>query len=360
LANARDKLLAAAEENPGIVDLDSDYRETRPQVLIDIDTARAGDLGVSVDEIGTTLETMMGSRRVTTYLNRGEEYYVVLQAEAKDRISPQDLTNVYVRSSTTGQLVALSNLVSLRNYADAGSLGRYNKLRAITIQGSLAPGYALGEALDWLEAQAAQIPEVTQVGYKGESLSYKQTGSAILVVFLLTIIIVYLVLAAQFESFIHPAVIILTVPLAVGGGVLGLVVMGVTLNIYSQIGIVMLVGLAAKNGILIVEFANQLRDEGKPIEQAVIEAAGRRLRPILMTSIATVAGAVPLMIADGAGAAARQSIGVVIVWGVSIATLLTLFVIPVFYNRLARRTGSPQAVARQLEGEMGAAPQPAE
>jgi multidrug efflux pump len=172
--------------------------------------------------------------------------------------------------------------------------------------------------------------------------------------------IVYLVLAAQFESFVHPAVIILTVPLAVGGGVLGLVVMGGTLNIYSQIGIVMLVGLAAKNGILIVEFANQLRDAGKNIADATVEAATRRLRPILMTSIATVAGAVPLMIASGAGAAARQAIGVVIVWGVSLATLLTLFLIPVFYNRLARRTGSPEAVARQLDAELGARPAPAE
>ena len=360
LARARDKLLAAAESNPNLVDLDSDYKETRPQVLIDIDTSRAGDLGVSVNEIGTTLEAMMGSRRATTFVDRGEEYYVVLQAEAADRISPQDLTNVYVRSSTTGQLVALSNLVNLRNFADAGSLGRYNKLRSITITGSLAPGYSLGEALTWLETQAAEIPEITQVGYKGESLSYKQTGSSILVVFFLTIVIVYLVLAAQFESFVHPAVIILTVPLAVGGGVLGLVVMGGTLNIYSQIGIVMLVGLAAKNGILIVEFANQLRDAGKSIADATIEAATRRLRPILMTSIATVAGAVPLMIASGAGAAARQAIGVVIVWGVSLATLLTLFLIPVFYNRLARRTGSPEAVARQLDAELGGKPQPAE
>jgi len=360
LARARDRILAAAESNPGLVDLESDYKETRPQLLIDIDTARAGDLGVSVEEIGTTLETMMGSRRTTTYLDRGEEYYVVLQAEAEDRISPQDLTNVFVRSGTTGQLIPLSNLVSLRSYADAGSLSRYNKLRAITISGNLAPGYTLGEALIWLEAQAAEIPEVTQVGYKGESLSFKQTGSSIVVVFLLTILIVYLVLAAQFESFVHPAVIILTVPLAVGGGVLGLWVMGGTLNIYSQIGIVMLVGLAAKNGILIVEFANQLRDAGRSIEEATIEAATRRLRPILMTSIATVAGAVPLMLASGAGAGAREAIGVVIVWGVSLATLLTLFLIPVFYNRLARRTGSPEAVARKLEAELGARPQPAE
>ncbi len=359
LAVARDKLLAAAESNPGIADLDSDYKETRPQILIGIDTARAGDLGVSVAEIGAALETLLGSRRVTTYLDRGEEYYVVLQADAANRAGANDLTGVYVRS-TNGQLVALSNLVTLRNYADAGTLGRYNKLRAITIGGSLAPGYSLGEALNWLEGQAKQIPEITQVGYKGESLSYKQTGSAILVVFALTIIIVYLVLAAQFESFIHPIVIILTVPLAVGGGVLGLVVMGVTINIYSQVGIVMLVGLAAKNGILIVEFANQLRDQGRSVQDAVIEAASRRLRPILMTSIATVAGAVPLMLGGGAGAAARQSIGTVVVWGVSLATVLTLFVIPAVYNRLARRTGSPLAVTRKLQGEIDAIPSPAE
>ncbi len=353
LARARDKLLAAADDNPGLVDLDADYKETKPQVLIDVDTARAGDLGVSLSEIGATLETMMGSKRVTTYVDRGEEYYVVLQAEKADRVTPADLNGVYVRSNRGAQLIPLSNVVKLRNYADAGELGRYNKLRAITIGGGLAPGYSLGEALTWLETEAAGIPEITQVGYKGESLAYRQAGNAIFGILGMTILIVYLVLAAQFESFVHPAVIVLTVPLAVGGGLLGLFVMGGTLNIYSQIGIVMLVGLAAKNGILIVEFANQLRDEGEAIADAVIEAASRRLRPILMTSIATVAGAIPLMLSDGAGAAARAAIGTVVVWGVSIATILTLFVIPTFYNRLARRTGSPNAVTRRLESEMG-------
>jgi multidrug efflux pump len=184
------------------------------------------------------------------------------------------------------------------------------------------------------------------------------------VVLALTVLLVFLVLAAQFESFIHPAVIILTVPLAVGGGLFGLWVMGGTLNLYSQVGIVMLVGLAAKNGILIVEFANQLRDEGVAFEQAIMEAAERRLRPVLMTSIATVAGAIPLMLASGAGAGSRQSIGVVIVWGVSLATLLTLFVIPVAYAALARRTTSPEAITRELEKELreadAGAPQPAE
>ena len=195
------------------------------------------------------------------------------------------------------------------------------------------------------------------VGYRGESQAFREAGGSIYFVFLLTILVVYLLLAAQFESFVHPGVIITTVPLAVAGGLIGLAVMGQTMNLFSQVGLVMLVGLAAKNGILIVEFANQLRDAGRDIDTAVREAARRRLRPILMTSIATVAGAVPLMLAGGAGAAARTAIGVVIVWGVSIATLITLFLIPLLYSRLARFTGSPLAVTRRLEGQLAGPPQ---
>jgi multidrug efflux pump len=351
LARARDAIIDAAADYPGITDLESDYKETKPQLRIDIDTVRAGDLGVSTTEIGRTLETMMGSRRVTTFIDRGEEYRVVLQAEARDRLSAGDLGNVYVRARG-GELVPLSNLVELSTFADSGDLGRFNKLRAITLSGNVAPGYSLGEALDWLETEAATLPEVAAISYAGESRAFKQTGGAIWGVLALTILLVFLVLAAQFESWVHPGVIIATVPLAVGGGLLGLVVMGGTLNLYSQIGIVMLVGLAAKNGILIVEFANQLRDAGVAFDEAIRRAAVRRLRPVLMTSIATVAGAVPLMIATGAGAAARVSIGTVIVWGVTLATLLTLFVIPVFYRAFARRTGSPLSVTRQLEAEM--------
>jgi multidrug efflux pump len=242
--------------------------------------------------------------------------------------------------------------------AGARDLGRYNKMRAITLSGGIGEGYSLGQALTFLEEQAAQAPEVSAIGYRGESQSFREAGSSIWLVFALTILVVYLLLAAQFESFVHPAVIITTVPLAVAGGVIGLAVMSQTMNLYSQIGIIMLVGLAAKNGILIVEFANQLRDQGRDVGQAIREASARRLRPILMTSIATVAGAVPLMIAHGAGAGARGAIGVVIVWGVSISTLITLFLIPLLYSRLARFTGSPLAVTRKLEAQLQ--PQPAE
>ena len=375
LATARDAIFEAAESQPGIVDLDSDYKETKPQLLVDIDTSRAGDLGVPIADIGATLETMMGSRRVTTFIDRGEEYYVILQAEDADRAAPDNLANIYVRSTTTRDLVPLASLVTLREAAQAGELGRFNKLRAITIQGNLAPGTSLGEALDFLEETARTLPAVTAVGYKGESQALRQTGSSIWIVLGITVVLVFLVLAAQFESFIHPTVIILTVPLAIGGGLFGLWLMGGTLNLYSQVGIVMLVGLAAKNGILIVEFANQLRDEGVEFTKAILDASERRLRPVLMTSIATVAGAIPLMISSGAGAGARQAVGIVIVWGVSLATLLTLFVIPVFYAAFARSTKSPETIARELEAGLadesihphvpptsapGAPPQPAE
>jgi multidrug efflux pump len=357
LARARDRIVAAAASNPGIVNLDSDYKETKPQMRIEVDTARAGDLGVSVADVSNALQTLLGSRRVSTYVDRGEEYRVVVQAEESARATQENLASIYVRSRT-GTLVPLSNLVRAHDTAGARDLGRYNKLRAITLSAGLAPGYTLGEALTFLEQAAAAAPEVTATGYRGESQAFREAGGSIYFVFLLTILIVYLLLAAQFESFVHPGVIITTVPLAVAGGLIGLAVMGQTMNLYSQVGLVMLVGLAAKNGILIVEFANQLRDGGRDVDAAVREAARRRLRPILMTSIATVAGAVPLMLAGGAGAAARTAIGVVIVFGVAIATIITLFLIPLLYSRLARYTGSPLAVTRRLEGQLQ--PQPAE
>jgi multidrug efflux pump len=358
LAVARDRILAAAADNPGLVNLDSDYKETKPQLRIAVDTARAGDLGVSVEDVSNALQSLLGSRRVSTYVDRGEEYQVMVQAEAGSRATQANLASIHVRSRS-GAVVPLSNLVTVTDTAGARDLGRYNKMRAITLSGGLAPGYSLGEALEFLESQAAGSPEVIAVGYRGESQAYKESGGSIAFVFLLTVLIIYLLLAAQFESFVHPAVIITTVPLAVAGGVVGLAAMGQTLNLYSQVGIVMLVGLAAKNGILIVEFANQLRDQGREIGQAIREASARRLRPILMTSIATVAGAVPLMLASGAGAAARTAIGVVIVWGVSISTLITLFLIPLLYSRLARYTGSPLAVTRKLEAQLSR-PAPAE
>jgi multidrug efflux pump len=350
LAQWRDRLLARMEENPGLFSADSDYKETRPQLRVEIDRTRAADLGVSVQEIGRTLETMMGSRRVTTFVEDGEEYDVILQAQADDRAAPSDLDNLYVRSQSTGQLVPLGSLVSLTEIAEPGQYNRFNRLRAITLTAGLAPDYTLGEALDWVAKVAAEeLPDRAQIDYKGESREYQAAGSAVLFTFAMALLIVYLVLAAQFESFIHPLVIMLTVPLAVLGALLGLWAFGSSLNLFSQIGIVMLVGLAAKNGILIVEFANQLRDEGMAIRDAIVEAAAVRMRPILMTSIATIMGAVPLVVAGGPGSASRATIGIVVIAGVAFSTLLSLFVVPSFYTLLAPYTRSPEALGRELE-----------
>ena len=349
LAQWRDRVLERMESNPGIQDPDSDYKETRPQMRVQIDRARAADLGVSVTAIGRTLETMMGSRRVTTYVDNGEEYEVVVQAGREARMTPADLANTYVRGGDGG-LVPMSNLVTLEEVAEAGSFNRFNRLRAITISAGLAPGYSMGEAIEWTNRVVEEeLPDYAQIDWKGETREYQRAGGAVLVTFAMALLIVYLVLAAQFESFIHPLVIMLTVPLGVLGALLGLYVSGGTLNLFSQIGIVMLVGLAAKNGILIVEFANQLRDEGMAVREAIAEASAVRLRPILMTSAATVMGAVPLVVAGGPGSASRATIGVVIIFGVSFATLLSLFVVPAFYALLAPFTRSPDALAKKLE-----------
>ena len=352
LVIARNRILAAAADNPGIVNLDADYKETKPQMRIDVNTARLGDLGVSVSAVSEALQSLLGSRRVSTYVDRGQEYRVIVQADASQRDMVSDLARIQVRGRDN-QLIPLSNLVTTREIAGPRDLGRYNKMRAITFTGGLAPGYTLGQALQFLEQQAAASPEVTAIGYLGQSQQFKETGGSIWFVFGLTILIVFLLLAAQFESLVHPVVIITTVPVAVAGGVFGLAIMGQTINLYSQIGVVMLVGLAAKNGILIVEFANQLRDEGRDVAEAIRMAAARRLRPILMTSIATVAGAVPLIISGGAGAASRTAIGVVIVFGVAIATFITLFLVPILYQALAKHTGSPDAVGRELDRALG-------
>ncbi|HEY0502765.1 MAG TPA: efflux RND transporter permease subunit [Lysobacter sp.] len=349
LAQWRDKLLAKIEQNPGFFSADSDYKETRPQMRVEIDRQRAADLGVPVTDIGHALETMMGSRRVTTFVQNGEEYDVIVQSDRELRASPADLEAIQVRARD-GSLIPLSNLVTLRELAEPGSLNRFNRLRAITISAGLTPGYRMGDAIAWLEQTVREeLPEHAQIDWKGESREYMQAGGAVLLTFTLALLIVYLVLAAQFESFIHPFVIMLTVPLGVLGALIGLALTGGTLNLFSQIGIVMLVGLAAKNGILIVEFANQLRDEGRSIHQAIVEASAVRLRPILMTSIATVVGAVPLVLAGGPGSASRATIGIVVIFGVSFSTLLSLFVVPAFYVLLAKYTRSPEAVSQELE-----------
>ena len=351
LVDWRDRMIAAAEERlPGLVSIDSDYKETEPQIRVNIDRARAADLGVSVEEVGTALESLMGGRLATRFVMDGEEYDVILQARRADRRSPDALREVYVRSQRTGQLVSLANLVSISELAEPGQFNRFNRTRAITLSAGLAQGYPLGQALDDLQALARDtLPATAQIDYKGESREYIQSGGAVLFTFGMALLIVFLVLAAQFESFVHPFTIMFTVPLAVLGALIGLWAFGDTMNLFSQVGIIILVGLAAKNGVLIVEFANQLRDAGKPVREAILEASAIRLRPIVMTSLATMVGAMPLVFATGAGSASRVTIGIVIVTGVAFSTLFTLFVVPTFYDMLAGFTSSPGAVAQELE-----------
>jgi multidrug efflux pump len=357
IAKWRDEILLRMAQNPRLINPDSDYRETRPQLRVEIDRTRAADLGVSVDDIGTALDSMLSGRRVSTFVRGGEEYDVIIQAERQDRSSPTDLDNVYVRARS-GELIPLGNLVTLSEIAEPGSFNRFNRLRAITISARPAPGYPLGKALADVEAIAAEVlPAGAQIDYRGDSRELKQSGNTLLFTFGLALLVVFLVLAAQFESFIHPFVIMLTVPLAVLGALIGLWAWGSSLNLFSQIGIVMLVGLAAKNGVLIVEFANQLRDEGRNIRDAVIEASATRLRPILMTSLSTVIGALPLLLFHGPGENARQTIGVTIVFGVTLSTLLSLFVVPALYQLLARYTRSPEALAREIDALDRAQPQ---
>ena len=355
LAEWRDILLAAINrDNPGLTGIDWDYKETKPQMQVVIDYERAADLGVTVSNIGRTLETMLGSRRVTTYIDEGQEYYILLEGERKAQRTPSDIQNIYVRSERTGQLIPLSNLVQLVEFADSVKLNRYNRVRSITLQANLGEGYSLGDALSHLEGLVEEhLPGQVIIDYKGQSRDYKFAGESLLFIFMLGIMVVFLVLAAQFESWIHPFIIMLTVPLAMTGALLGLYITGQTLNLYSQIGLIMLVGLSAKNGILIVEFANQLRDQGREFHEALIEAADTRFRPIIMTGITTAAGSVPLLISSGAGTETRFVIGVVIMFGVVAGTLFTLFVVPVAYDLVGRYSASPKAVAVQLEKELG-------
>ncbi len=350
LAEWRDIILEKAKANPKLIGLDCDYRDTKPQVSVSINRDRAADLGVSSAAIGRTLETLLGSRRVTTFIHEGEEYDVLVEGAYGGKRSPFELNNVQVRSERSGQLVPLANLVTIREFADSGTLNRYNRMRSITFDCDLAEGYSLGQAIDYLEGLIrAELPSSAVIGYKGNALKLKDSSSSANLVFGLALLVAFLVLAAQFESFIHPMTIMLAVPVAVAGALLGLQVMGLNQSIYSQIGLIMLIGLAAKNGILIVEFINQLRDEGVPFAEAVLEASAQRLRPIVMTALSTVVGALPLMLSHGAGAETRMVVGVVIVFGVSLATVVTLFLVPLIYVLISRRTGSPEAVSRKLD-----------
>ena len=352
-----EEIVERAKDNPNLLNLDTDFELTRPELRVSIDRERAADLDVTIEDVGLTLQTMLASRQVTTYLDRGREYDVILQAADADRATPSDLGQIFLRPREGGTLIPLQALVSVEEIGANPDLRRIDRLPAVVISASLADGYDLGAALTYLNNLAVDnLPPEARVSYKGLSREFQESSSAIYVTFGLAFVIVFLVLAAQFESWIHPLIIMLSVPLAVTGALLGLWWAGISLNIYSQIGIIMLLGLMAKNGILIVEFANQLRDKGYEVRDAILEGASLRFRPVLMTTISTVFGAVPLVLATGAGAESRASIGIVILGGLVFATTLTLFIIPVLYNLLARFAKSTNAIALELEKQASQSP----
>lgn len=344
-----DDIVRAAEDNPNLQNVDTNYDQTLPELRVAIDRSRAADLGLRVSDIGLTLETLLGERRVTTYEQGGKQYEVILRAQKEDRASPDDLRNIYVRSDND-RLIPLESVVTLREGATARELARTDRLRSITITASLAPGYTLGEALTFLEETAAeQLPSTARISYAGESEEFKNSTSALYFTFGLALVIVFLALAAQFESFIHPVTIIIAVPLAVTGALATMLAFGISMNVYSQIALIMLIGLTAKNAILIVEFANQLRDAGATVRDAVLDAAEKRLRPILMTTISTALGALPLAMATGAGSETRETLGIVIIGGIGFSTVMSLFIVPLFYLGLARFTKPVGFIERRLQ-----------
>ena len=357
------QMLAEMAKNPGIIAPDADLRLNKPELRISVNRERAADLGVSVDVVARAIETMLGGRTVTRYKRDAEQYDVIVQTEARGRTTPENIDSIYVRGRNDA-MIPLSSLVNVKESVSPRELNHFGQRRSVTITANLSPDYSLGEALKFMDDTAAKV---LKPGYttdlNGTSREFKSSQGALGVVFVLALVFIFLVLAAQFESFIDPLVIMVSVPLSMIGALLALQWSGGSLNVYSQIGLITLVGLITKHGILIVEFTNQLREEGMEMVDALVKASAQRLRPILMTTGAMVLGAVPLALATGAGAETRSQIGWVIVGGMSLGTLLTIFVVPTMYTLFARKAvpGAKTTVAvdsatPHADGPAGSAP----
>jgi multidrug efflux pump len=342
LQSAAGTMMAQASQLGYLINLDSDLRLNKPQLEIAIDRERAAGLGVSVTDIGSTLETFLGGRVVTNFKRGGKQYDVIVQLKPTDRATPNTIDGIYLRGANglaTPVWVQLANVVNVKETVAPKELNHFNRVRSTTITASMVPGVSLGQALNDLDRIAdTSLPPTIKRDLTGQSREFRESSSALYFLFAFAVVFIYLVLAAQFESFVHPLTILLSVPLAIAGALAALFAFGQTMNIYSQIGLIMLIGLVAKNAILIVEFANQLRERGQPLFDAVAEAATIRLRPILMTSFSTVFGILPIAIGLGAGAEARRPLGIAVVGGMLLSTFLTLVVVPVVYTLLARFT----------------------
>ena len=335
-------------KNPGIVSVDTDLRLNKPEISMEVDRERAADMGVPVDAIARAVETMMGGRNVTRYKREGEQYEVVVQTTATGRDTPNDIEKIFVRGRNEA-MIPLSALVKIKEVVVPRELNHFSQRRSATITANLAPNYSLGEALVFMKDVSKKV---LKPGYStdlnGTSREFVESSGSLALVFVLALLFIFLVLAAQFESFVDPFVILLSVPLSMVGALLALKWSGGSLNVFSQIGLITLVGLITKHGILIVEFSNQMRGKGKSTMVAVKEAATMRLRPILMTTGAMVLGAIPLAMATGAGAESRRQIGWVIVGGMSLGTLLTIFVVPTMYTLFARKS-TPGAITTVIQ-----------
>ena len=341
-----------ARKNPGLTSVQDDFDLNKPQLNVQIDQKKAADLGVSTEDIGRTIETLFGSKNVTRFTQDGKEYSIILQGDIKDRQEPSSISKIFVRSKNNNKLVSISNLVNYDEKGESPFLSRYNRQKAVTISARLVGDYSLDEALNFLKETVREKTPQAKIAYKGESEEYKKTNTELYIIFSLALLTAYLAMCAQFESWRHPLTIMLTVPMAILGGLLGLLVVGSSLNVYSQIALIILIGLSAKNGILIVEFANQLRKEGKKIEIAIIEAASIRLRPILMTSLSTIIGVLPLIISFGPGAASRLTVGITIFGGMIFSTFFTLYVIPTIYTIIGKNTRRMDAVEIELNKQL--------
>ena len=354
LARVSQQFMAEMAKTPGFVQPDSDLQLNKPEIFMDVDRARAADMGVAVDSVARTVETMLGGRSVTRYKRDADQYDVIVQTEGRGRATPDDIDRLFARGRND-TMVPLSSLVKVREAVSPRELNHFNQRRSVSITANLAPDYSLGQALSFLDQTATKLlPPGYATELNGVSREFRSSSGALGVVFVLALLFIFLVLSAQFESFLDPFVILLSVPLSMVGALLALQWSGGTLNVYSQIGLITLVGLISKHGILIVEFSNQLRRQGMAVREAVVMAASLRLRPILMTTFAMVLGALPLALASGAGAESRRQIGWVIVGGMSLGTLLTIFVVPTVYSWFARK-GVPGEITEKMVEELAPA-----
>jgi len=348
-------MIKKLRKNKNLAAIESDYSRNKPEMKLIINKKKASDLGISIQSIGKTIETLYGGKTVTKYNKLGKEYPIILQQDISNRKNSESLSKIFVRSETTGKLISLSGLVEFNEKGSAKILSRYNRQRAITISARLVGDYTLAEALTFFEKTAQENIPQTQLEWKGKSEELKEVSNELFIIFALAILTAYLVMAATFNSFIHPLIIMLTVPLSVFGGLIFILLFNSSINIFSQIALVILIGISTKNSILIVDWTNQLRTQGKKIEDAVKEACSLRFRAIIMTSLSTMIAMVPLVIGNigpGAGEASRLAVGATILGGMIISTFFTLYVTPTMYVTLAKNTKRIDAIDIELKNQL--------